>query len=83
MEAALAAEPTELCPKLQLLLALFAGVVTRSEQGVRQGLRLAATTLGDEDAEDLLRLLVRGSDPVARFWLANLDGPRKGRRILG
>ena len=59
------------------MLALFAGVLTRSENGVRQGLRLAATTLGDDEAQELAELLVNGSDPVSRFWLSRLDGPRK------
>ena len=70
--------PREALPQqLQLLLALFAGVLTRSENGVRQGLRLAATTLGDDEAQELAELLVNGSDPVSRFWLSRLDGPRK------
>ena len=71
------APPEELPQQLQLLLALFAGVLTRSENGVRQGLRLAATTLGDDEAQELAELLVNGSDPVSRFWLSRLDGPRK------
>jgi len=81
--AAAAADPAidapreELPQQLQLLLALFAGVLTRSENGVRQGLRLAATTLGDDEAQELAELLVNGSDPVSRFWLSRLDGPRK------
>ena len=80
MAAAIAisdAPPEALCPNLQLLLALFVGVLTRSEDGVRQGLRLAATTLGDEEAQELAELLVRMSDPVSRFWLSRLDGPRR------
>lgn len=76
------AEPStdEVPQTLQLLLALFAGVVTRSENGVRQGLRLAATTLPDEEAQELTELLVDASDPVSRFWLSQLDGPRKNPR---
>jgi hypothetical protein len=69
--------PDGLCPNLQLLLALFAGVLARSEDGVRQGLRLAATTLSDEDAHQLAEMLVNLSDPVSRFWLSRLDGPRR------
>jgi hypothetical protein len=72
--------PESLCPDLQLLLALYAGVLTRSEEGVRQGLRLAATTLGDEEAQGLGELLVNMSDPVSRFWLSRLDGPRRNPR---
>ena len=76
-DPAIDAPPEELPQQLQLLLALFAGVLTRSENGVRQGLRLAATTLGDDEAQELAELLVNGSDPVSRFWLSRLDGPRK------
>ncbi len=66
-----------LCPRLQLLLSLYAGVLTRSEEGVRQGLRLATTTLGDEETQGLAEMLVNLSDPVSRFWLSRLDGPRR------
>jgi hypothetical protein len=76
-DSAIDAPREELPQQLQLLLALFAGVLTRSENGVRQGLRLAATTLGDDEAQELAELLVNGSDPVSRFWLSRLDGPRK------
>lgn len=76
-DPAIDAPREELPQQLQLLLALFAGVLTRSENGVRQGLRLAATTLGDDEAQELAELLVNGSDPVSRFWLSRLDGPRK------
>lgn len=48
----------------------------RDATGVRQGLRMAAVTLSDQEAEEMTRLLVKNLDPVARFWLANLLGPR-------
>ena len=76
--AAASIEPPEVIaePTLELFLALQVGCLLRDQVGVRQCLRLVATTLEDEEGIELTRLLTNSLSPGDRFWLGGLLGPR-------
>jgi hypothetical protein len=63
-------------PTLELFLALQVGCLLRDQVGVRQCLRLVATTMEDAAGIELTRLLSNSLAPADRFWLGGLLGPR-------
>lgn len=63
-------------PLLELFLAMQVGVLLRDAEGVKQGLRVVATTVEDREGEQFARLLSNSLGPSDRFWLRDLLGPR-------
>jgi hypothetical protein len=68
---------------LGLFLSLRVGVALRDTEGTRQLLRKAATEHDQGEGEQIVILLARGLDPLAKQWLANVLGPRKTDAMAG
>lgn len=63
---------------LRLIQGVAVAIDARDAVATQQGLRVLAS-VEPEQGESMLRALAHAIAPADRFWLANLDGPRRGR----
>ena len=66
-------------PTLRLFQGLAVCCLRRDPVGARQGLRLLAQVVeDDQEGEQILRLLIHSLSPQDRYWFGSLHGPRVG-----
>ncbi|MBU6251224.1 MAG: hypothetical protein KGO47_08675 [Cyanobacteria bacterium REEB417] len=65
-------------PSLRLIQGIAVAIDSRDATATQQGLRVLAS-VEPEQGESMLRALTNAISPTDRYWLANLDGPRRGR----